>query len=197
MGKGLHYSIRKDKSYFITMKVVEWIDLFTRLNHKRLITDSLNFCTQHKGLEIFGWCLMPSHLHMMCNAINEFQLADTIRDFKKFTSKKLIEQISNETESRRDWMLDHFSSAADKHSKTKYYKIWQDGNHAIEIYTERVAWQKLNYIHQNPVKDGTVEHEQDYLHSSARDYHNIKGLVDVCCLTPPVITTSSEDFFRT
>ena len=67
MGRGLHYNIRKDKSYFMTMTVVDWIDLFTCVNHKQLLIDSLKFCQDKKGLNIFDWCLMPSHLHILAN----------------------------------------------------------------------------------------------------------------------------------
>ena len=105
---GLHYSIRPDKSYFMTLTVVDWIDVFTRLNHKMLLIDSLKYCQHEKGLNIFAWCLMPSHLHLIANTTVKFELADVIRDFKKFTSKKLIHQIKQEPESRREWMLNRF-----------------------------------------------------------------------------------------
>ena len=67
LGRGLHYNIRKDKTYFMTMTVVDWIDLFTRVNQKQLIVDSLKYCQENKGLNIFGWCPMPSHLHQIAN----------------------------------------------------------------------------------------------------------------------------------
>ena len=86
----------------MTMTVVDWIDLFTHVNHKQLLIDSLKFCQDKKGLNIFGWCLMPSHLHIIANTTEPFQLDDVVRDFKKFTSKALIDQIANEPESRPD-----------------------------------------------------------------------------------------------
>ena len=196
MGRGLHYNIRKDKTYFLTMTIVDWIDLFTRVNHKNLLIDSLKFCQENKGLNIFGWCLMPSHLHMIANTNEPFQLDDVVRDFKRHTSKHLIAQIENEPESRREWLLERFKFAAKIHSKNKNYKVWRDKNHAIELYTEKVTWQKLNYIHRNPVVEKIVYREQDYLYSSARNYYDLPSVIDVNCLTPPVITTSSPNFFN-
>jgi REP element-mobilizing transposase RayT len=67
MGRGLYYNIYKDKTYFMSMTVVEWIDLFTRLTQKQLIVDSLKDSQENKGLNIFGWCPMPSHLHLIAN----------------------------------------------------------------------------------------------------------------------------------
>jgi REP element-mobilizing transposase RayT len=196
MRTGHHYSIKTDYAYFLTMTVVDWVDLFTRLNHKMAIVDSLRYCCEKKGLYVFGWCLMPSHLHLIANTDGKEKLSDVIRDFKKFTSKILIHQIKNEAESRREWLLNRFEFAAKNHTKTSGYKIWQDGNHAIEVTSEKVVWQKLRYIHKNPVVDRVVEKEEEYLFSSARDYHDRDSLLKVCCLTPPVITVNSPGFFN-
>jgi REP element-mobilizing transposase RayT len=74
-----------DKAYFITMTTVGWIDIFTRKNHKLTIVDSLKYCQKEKGLEIFGWVLMHSHLHLICRAAEGYKLSDILRDFKKYT----------------------------------------------------------------------------------------------------------------
>ena len=196
MGRGYHYNIYKDKIYFMTMTVVEWIDLFTRLTQKHLIVDSLKYCQENKGLNIFGWCLMPCHLHLIANTKIPFDLDDVVRDFKRHTSKHAIFLIENEPESRREWLLDKFAHAGKIHPKNKNYKVWQDKNHAIELYTEKVTWQKLNYIHRNPVVDKIVYNEQDYLFSSARNYYNPPNVLEIDCLTPPVTSVSSSNFFN-
>ena len=180
----------------MTMTVVEWIDLFTRLTQKHLIVDSLKYCQENKGLNIFGWCLMPCHLHLIANTKIPFDLDDVVRDFKRHTSKHAIFLIENEPESRREWQLDKFAHAGKIHPKNKNYKVWQDKNHAIELYTEKVTWQKLNYIHRNPVADKIVYNEQDYLFSSARNYYNLPNVLEIDCLTPPVTFVSSSNFFN-
>lgn len=76
------------EAYFITITVVNWIDLFTRINQKQIIVNSLIYCQKEKGLEIFAWCLMPSHLHMLCRGSENEPLSDIMRDFKKFNLKK-------------------------------------------------------------------------------------------------------------
>ena len=197
MGRGLHYNIRKDKTYFMTMTVVDWIDLFTRVKQKQLIVDSLEYCQENKGLNIFGWCLMPSHLHLIANTKIPFDLDNVIRDFKRHTSKHAIFLIENEAESRREWLLDKFAHAGKIHPKNKNHKVWQDKNHAIELFAEKVSWQKLNYIHRNPVIDKIIYNEQDYLFSSARNYYGLPNVLEIDCLTPPVTTVSSRNFFNT
>ena len=192
------------------MTVVDWIDLFTRLTQKQLIVDSLKYCQENKGLNIFGWCLMPSHLHLIANTKIPFDLDDVVRDFKRHTSKHAILLIQNEPESRRECLpalrlqaglLDKFAHAGKTHPKNKNHKVWRDKNHAIELFTEKVTWQKLKYIHRNPVVDKIVYNEQDYLpdnyrDSSARNYYGLPNVLEIDCLTPPVITLSSNNFFN-
>ena len=85
-----------EDAYFITITTVGWIDVFTRLNQKYVITKALKYCQEHKGLEIYAWTLMSTHLHLFCKATNGFVLSDVIRDFKKFTSKKIMQTIIEE-----------------------------------------------------------------------------------------------------
>ncbi|MFN8143540.1 MAG: transposase [Bacteroidia bacterium] len=98
-------------------------------------------CSQ-KGLQIFGWCLMQSHLHLIANTDGKEHLSVVIRDFVKYTSKQLIWQIATNRKAEREWLLSHFAHAAKAHPKNTGYKVWRDGNHAVEIRSERVAWQK-------------------------------------------------------
>jgi hypothetical protein len=107
-----------------------------------------------------------------------------MRDFKKFTSKKIVKQIEEEPESRREWMLNRFEYTGKFNPKIKNYKFWQDGNHAIEVYSPEVTWQKINYIHDNPVEELFVTDAEDYLFSSARDYQGIEGLLTVELIMP-------------
>ncbi|MBP6335333.1 MAG: transposase [Bacteroidia bacterium] len=196
MKSGHHYTIKTERPHFLTMTIIDWVDLFTRLNHKMLIVDSLKYCCENKGLQIFAWCLMPSHLHLIADTDGREKLSDVVRDFKKFTSKKLILQIEREVESRRKWLLSQFEFAATKHPKNTDYKVWRDGNHPIEMRSERVLWQKIRYIHRNPVVDRIVEKEEEYLFSSARNYYGREPLLFVNCVTPPVTSIGTQGFLN-
>ena len=111
-----------DEAYFITITTVGWIDIFTRLRQKYVMTNALKHCQKHKGLEIFAYCLMPSHLHMLCRAPENVALSDIIRDFKKYTSKQIIKTIKGFPESRREWMLAYFKEAC-AHLNTRSGKM--------------------------------------------------------------------------
>ena len=149
--------------YFITITIVGWIDVFTRLNQKQNIVKALQYCQENKGLEIYAYCIMSSHIHLLIKATNSFILSDVMRDFKKYTSKKIIETIINEPESRREWILPLFEKACENLKKNQNYKVWQNGNHTEHIYSNKFIKQKIDYIHFNPVKEKIVAFPEDKL----------------------------------
>ncbi len=145
-----------NEGYFVTLTTVGWVDVFTRPQQKDMLISSLQFCQKEKGLEIYAYCLMTNHLHMLCKATGEISLPEIMRDFKKFTSKEVIKNIEAEPESRRDWMLKYFEDACYRLKRNQKYKVWQDGYHAEHLFSEKFIFQKLNYTHYNPVKEKIV-----------------------------------------
>ena len=164
--------------YFTTTTTVGWIDVFTRPELKHIVVRSLKHCQEEKGLVIHGWCLMPSHLHMIVRTEGE-PLPGIMRDFKKFTSKALIKAIDQPGESRREWILKLFEEEADTLRRAVNYKVWQDGNHPILLTKGKFTMQRLEYIHNNPVVEEIVTEGTDYLYSSARNYNGGKGLIEI------------------
>ena len=175
---------------FVTTTVVDWIDVFTRPQYKDIVVESLRFCQRNKGLNIYSWVLMSNHLHIVASIdqqlhSNDFAtysqlLSNVIRDFKKYTSKKLVMAIAdNPQESRKEWMLDRFWFRGANDKKIKDYRFWQEGYYCEDIYTMEFLKQKIDYVHSNPVKQGIVACAEDYLYSSALNYAGMKGLLDV------------------
>ncbi len=176
---GIKNKISEEGVYYLTLTVIDWVDVFTRPVYKHIIIDSLKYCQQQKGLEIFAWCLMTNHLHMIAKAKEKFHLSDILRDFKKYVNKAILIAIQDEPESRRKWMLNRFEYAGRYDKKIKYFKFWKEGNEAKEIYSSEFFDQKLDYIHNNPVKAEIVEEAHEYLYSSAKNYSGKKGLLEV------------------
>jgi len=181
---GFKYRITNNEIYFLTITVVDWIDVFTRKELAEVVIESLKYCQQHKKLQIYAWCLMPSHLHLIASVDDDkTTFSDVMRDFKKFASKKIIETIGEIAESRKEWLLSHFEYAGRYNPKIKNYKFWQDGLHPIELTSNKFIDQKLNYIHQNPVEAGIVYRAEDYVLSSAAEYAGEHtGLLEVILL---------------
>ena len=175
------------KLYFVSFAVVNWIDLFIRDVYKNILIASIKHCQKEKDLEVYGWCIMTSHVHMLIGTKGN-PLSNIIRDLKRHTSAELHAAIlSNKTESRQEWMLWMMHRAARKSSNNSTFQLWQAESHPIELTTEQIAWQKLNYIHYNPIEAGFVRNGEDWMYSSAVDYNGGKGLIDVILLDPMII----------
>jgi putative transposase len=175
---GYAYKIRDQQGcYFITCTVVQWIDVFTRRQYADIIVGSLRHCIKHKGLHVYGWVIMSNHIHLIISGSEENDLSNILRDFKKYTSSTIVDAIENNPgESRRNWLLWLLKNEDE-------ITFWQPDNHPEEIISQAFFLQKLNYIHQNPIRAGIVDREEDYIYSSARDFHNIKGLVELSYFT--------------
>jgi REP element-mobilizing transposase RayT len=159
-----------------------WVDVFTRLNQKYVIINALKYCQENKGLEIYAYCLMHSHLHLFCKAVSQYKLSEIMPDFKKFTSKNIIRSISEEPESRREWMLDYFKKSCEHFARAQNFKVWQDGYHAEIIYSNKFIKEKIHYIHQNPVVEKIATNPENFYFSSARNYADIEDDLEDCVL---------------
>ncbi|WP_206106666.1 transposase [Ilyomonas limi] len=92
-------------AHFLTCTVVNWIDVFTRKDYSDIVENSLNFCIYNKGLIVYGYMIISNHIHLLVQTKNN-NLSDVLRDFKKFTSQRIIDAIANNaSESRKRRML--------------------------------------------------------------------------------------------
>ena len=182
---GYAYSFKNPHGlYFTTSTVIQWVDVFTRSIYSDIIVNSLKFCIENKGLVLHAWVIMPNHLHLIISKNGKDTLGDIMRDFKKFTSTQIIEAIKNNPESRRDWMLWIFGSAGEWNMNNKNYQFWIQENHPIELITTEFTHQKLDYLHNNPVRTRLVDTPERYIYSSARDYCGEEGLLPLVLLDP-------------
>ncbi|MBK9284116.1 MAG: transposase [Sphingobacteriaceae bacterium] len=189
MRKSTKQTIKIDgAAYFLTLTVVNWVDVFTRPMYKDAIIDSLKYCRKEKGLNIYAYVIMTNHIHLLVNTRDPFLLKDTIRDFKKFTSKKISALIHESPESRKEWMMPIFAMNAALSKKHQEIKFWKAGNHAIETFSEKFIWDKIDYIHHNPVKAGFVREPQDWIYSSATNYYGMDSVLEVDCLPQRLVT---------
>ena len=177
---GESYTIRDQQAiYFVTFTIVDWVDVFTRKIYKDICIESLDYCRKSKGLKIYGYVIMSNHIHLILQSETQ-PLSDIIRDFKKFTAKKMLLYIeTSNQESRKEWMLNKFEFNAKKNLRNSKYQVWTHDNHAEELLTTKFIQQKLNYIHQNPIRAGIVQNDFEYLYSSARNYAGLSYELEI------------------
>lgn len=177
---GKHYIFRNnDGIYFITCTLVAWVDLFTRIEYKECVVDALLYANVHKGLQIHAYVIMTNHIHLIISTEGSHDLSAIIRDFKKFTAKKCLQLVNCISESRRVWLMNRFAYEAKRKIRGDKHKFWQEGYHAVELNGNLMIDQRLNYIHQNPVRAGIVFEPHHYVYSSAIDYAGGVGRVPI------------------
>jgi REP element-mobilizing transposase RayT len=95
----------QNHTYFLTLTTVGWVDVFTRKEYRDILIDSLRYCQEQKGLQLYAYVIMSNHIHLMASAKEPHKLTDILRDFKKFTANKIKNEIRNSgKESRREWL---------------------------------------------------------------------------------------------
>lgn len=178
--------LNQREPYFLTLTTVGWIDIFTRKVYRDVLIDSLRYCQQEKELIVWAYVIMSNHVHLVAQVPEDarWNLSEVLRDFKKFTANRILEMVEKEPESRREWLMHLFDYFARFNRSNRYLQFWQQGNHPTETFTMPILWQKINYIHLNPVRAGIVEKPEDYLYSSARNYMFGHGLLEVELVEP-------------
>ena len=171
--------VSENALHFLTFSTVNWIDVFSGKKYRDIVIDSLRYCQQEKGLELYGFVIMSNHIHMLARAKEGYKLSEIMRDMKKHTSKQIIKMIQNSNESRKEWLLSIMLEAGKNNSKKQTFQLWRNDNHPIELFKPEVTMQKLNYIHNNPVEAGIVEKPEEYVYSSAKNYAGELGVLNV------------------
>ena len=165
--------------YFVSFATVNWIEVFTRQVYFDILVSSIDYCRKEKGLELYAYCFMPNHIHMIFRSSKEEPM-ELLRDFKKFTAKKIIKAIENNPqESKKELLLWLFERAGKEKNNVSKYQFWQHHNKPIELWSESVIKQKIDYIHNNPVVSGFVLNPEDWKYSSARNFQDDDSVLQI------------------
>jgi REP element-mobilizing transposase RayT len=178
-----------EELFFVSFAVINWIDLFIRNEYKEVLITSIQYCQQHKDLDVYAYCIMTSHVHLIIGSRGN-GMSNIMRDLKRHTSESLRKTIQQyPRKSRKEWMLQMMEEAGKQNSNNIGFQLWQQDNHPIALSTEKIMQQKLDYLHNNPVEAGFVEKPEDWLYSSAKQYYTEKkGMIDIIQIEPTLIT---------
>ena len=159
--------------HFLTCTVVGWLPVFTRPETVQVLFDSWQFLQDQDRLTLLGYVELENHIHFIASAEN---LAKEVGDFKSYTARRIIDYLR---ERQVRTLLDGLEYHKARHKSDREFQLWQEGSHPKVIENEGVLRQKLEYIHQNPVKRGFVSDPTHWRYSSARNYARIGSLVSV------------------
>jgi len=149
--------------YFVTFTIIDWLPIFINPEPVGIINESLRYCIKNKGLCIHAYVIMPNHIHLNVfdSNFDNDNLGKTLIAFRKFTGNKLANTIDNT-------LPKSLSSVIRSKALTdRIRQVWRRGWHAEGLVSEEFLIQKMNYIHENPVRKGFVKFPEQWLHSSA------------------------------
>lgn len=169
--------------YFVTFTIVAWIKVLENNDFKKLVINAIKFYQKNKGLVIYGYCIMPNHVHMIVQAISTFSLSEILRDLKKFTARSIVNKLEADKPEGYQNILSKFVEAGKPLKRITTFKVWQDGNMAKLIYTNKFLIQKLTYIHNNPVEYGLCGVPWEYEYNSAANYIEKLSMLEVVLIS--------------
>ncbi len=173
MGRSRYKVFNHSAPHFLTCTVVNWLPIFGHPSVTQIVFDSLTFLQRERRLLIYGYVIMENHLHLVASSS---ALAKEIGDFKSYTARTIVEKLKQEG---RHSLLAEFHAHKLAHRDDRPFQIWQEGSHPEEIFSEEMLRQKLEYIHNNPVRRGYVADPLHWRYSSAANYAGEAGLISV------------------
>ena len=173
MGRSRYKIYEPTHLHFITCTILHWIPIFTRQETTNIIFESLKYLQQNDNLKIYAYVVLENHLHLIASSDD---ISMSMRKFKSFTAKRILQYLQKQNVST---ILDQLAFYKKAHKDKAQYQLWQEGIGAKLIQNEDMMIQKINYIHQNPVKRGYVDDATHWRYSSARDYNGINGLLNI------------------
>jgi len=159
--------------YFLTCTVVNWIPIFASPAVTQVVLDSLTFLRENERMTVYAYVIMENHLHLIASSND---LTKEVGDFKSYSARQIID-FFKERNARK--ILEQFHFFRKQHKRDRSYQLWQEGSHPRQIQGVDMMRQKIEYIHNNPVKRGYVDEQTHWRYSSARNYAGLGGLIEV------------------
>ena len=168
--------IAKGEIFFWTATINKWQMLLQNDIYKDVIINSLEHLSSTGKLEVFAFVIMPNHIHLIWRIVENNGKETAQGSFLKYTAHEFKRMLKIDTSE-----LSKYAIKADN----KNYEFWQRDSLAVHLYTRDVAYQKLNYIHLNPIAKHwkLADKPSDYKYSTAKfyeqgikEYHFVKDL---------------------
>ncbi len=159
--------------HFMTCTIVGWLAVFTRPEAVQIVFDSWDFLKREKDFRLYGYVILENHLHLIASAAN---LSSAVKSFKMYTARHIIDLLEAHG---AKVLLRQLCALKLRHKTESEYQLWEEGSKPKQIASDAMMLQKLEYLHNNPVKRGYVDEPVHWRYSSARNYAGKPGLVEV------------------
>lgn len=173
MTRSRYHVVAEQSPHFMTATINHWLPLFTRPDTVNIVLDSWRYLQREAGFVLYGYVIMENHLHLIASSPD---LSRDMRRFKSYTARAIVDYLQERGSPKILEMLAFFKRP---HKTESVHQVWEEGNHPQLISDEAMMRQKLDYMHNNPVKRGYVDSPEHWRYSSARNYLGDEGLIEV------------------
>lgn len=173
MGRSRYKITAATHPHFVTCTVLNWIPIFSNTQSVEIIIDSLQYLQKNDNLKIYAYVILENHIHLI---VQSDDLVKTMARFKAHTARTLIKLL---TDKNIEIILKQLRFYKKAHKRDREYQVWQEGYQPKLIQSDDMMIKLINYIHHNPIKRGFVDEAWHWRYSSARDYQDIQGLIEV------------------
>ena len=159
------FQISRDRpAYYLTSVTHERLPIFQKDEVKKILADALDEARRSSGIMIFAYVIMPDHTHVLTDSART--IGDTLKFINGISAKRVLDYLkSNNFQSSLEKL--RIQERENKHK----YSVYEHHPNAFRVTSEDSLIQKVNYINLNPVRAGLVEQPDEYLYSSARQWH--------------------------
>lgn len=150
--------------YFYTATILDWIPLLRTDKFKFIIVDSLQYLVKQEKINVYGFVIMPNHIHLIWSGLDMNGKEKPSASFMKFTGHQFLQELRIADEQ----LLTGFKSEI----SNRNYQFWQRNSLPIKILDRKMLEQKLDYIHLNPLQKhwNLTDDPNHYLFSSCSFY---------------------------
>jgi putative transposase len=173
MGRSRYKTFGDYPTYFATCSTLNWLPLFNKPELAHILLDAMRFAHENGRLVLHAYVLMEDHFHLVGSAL---EFPDEMRNFKSYTARRIVDSLQERGFGN---ILKQLRFLTKRHKQNQTYQVWQEGFHPEAIQNEAMLRQKIEYIHNNPVRRGFVDEASHWRYSSARQYEGSEGLVPV------------------
>jgi putative transposase len=173
MTRSRYRFFEEEYPYFMTGTIVAWLPVFAFPRFVDIVLDSWRFLQRERAVRIFGYVIMENHLHWIVSGPN---LSEQVGRSKSYTARLIIEAMESCGYATLLQELKYFKL---RYKTDQIHQLWQEGSHPEQIQNDAMMHQKLEYMHNNPLRRGYVDDPVHWRYSSARNYAVLPGLIDV------------------
>ncbi|MCJ7507141.1 MAG: transposase [candidate division Zixibacteria bacterium] len=165
MGKQKVYNL-PNQVHFITTNVFQRIPIFSNVDYCKIVIQKINFYRKRYDFKLIGYVIMPDHIHLLIQPPEKQNVSSIIRDLKRSIAMEIINHLKGENKAGplKSLKLPNIKS------KNHTFSLWQRRFIDFNIFSEKKLYEKLEYIHNNPVRDKLVSSPSDWIFSSYRNY---------------------------